>query len=545
MGCNNSTLDRLPAVALCRERCKFVGEALRESYALADAHATHMHSLTTLGPTLCRFFNHFQPQPNPTCYHSSPSPPRLHYEFGNYAPSPPPPPPTSTWDFFNVFENLDKYQVPCSPTQNQAQNKSNFDSHNHNEATEPTTHAMEEIQILFQKASDSGNPISEMLHIGRLRYLPNIAVNPVPCKMMHVFTPSKHLNCMESSRKYQGVHIDKGRSYDENLCSTLNKLCMWEKKLYVEVKDGEKLRVLHEKKCRQLKRMNKKDADAHKIDSLEALIGILATKIKISLQVVDKISSTIRKLMEEDLWPQINRFILSTRFFGMWKEMLECYKSQYKEISEAISVDASSFSSKPSNSHLDELIKLKSEVQNWNLSFSDWIYAQKAHVKALNGWLVRCLPYEPEELLDDGTPPFSPATIGAPPVFVICNKWSRAMDILSEKPVTEALNGFMLNANELLEKHVSDLQQKLTLDKELEKKVKILETEERNMHKVVQARETMIPICRENNNVVHHSDLADIMGLLSGLKHVFDAMERFAASITRVYEVLCQQMEEE
>jgi hypothetical protein len=55
--------------------------------------------------------------------------------------------------------------------------------------------------------------------------------------------------------------------------------------------------------------MNKKDADAQKIDSVKAFIGILVTKMKMSIQVVDKISITISKLTEEELWPQINRFI--------------------------------------------------------------------------------------------------------------------------------------------------------------------------------------------------------------------------------------------
>lgn len=72
----------------------------------------------------------------------------------------------------------------------------------------------------------------------------------------------------------------------------------------------EKLRILHQKKCKELKRMNKKEADAQKIDSVQAFIGILVTKMKISIQVVDKISNTISKLMEEELWPQIKTFIL-------------------------------------------------------------------------------------------------------------------------------------------------------------------------------------------------------------------------------------------
>lgn len=59
-----------------------------------------------------------------------------------------------------------------------------------------------------------------------------------------------------------------------------------------------------------MRRMKQKDADAQKIDSVQTFIGILSTKMKISIQVVDKISITISKLREEELWPQINRFFL-------------------------------------------------------------------------------------------------------------------------------------------------------------------------------------------------------------------------------------------
>ncbi|XP_061346922.1 protein ALTERED PHOSPHATE STARVATION RESPONSE 1-like [Gastrolobium bilobum] len=589
MGCNTSRINGLPAVAMCHDRCKFIDEALRQSYAVADAHAAHMQSLKTLGPALYRFFNRFEIEEennpkssshspfhphskseaaeaesdnadnesqffNPCRYDSSPLSRNVH--FTNYVPSPPPPT-TSSWDFLNLFETFDKYQVPYteekkkeadSDLEVKKKEPSPLTEHNDvNSSVKCFSEAMKEIQILLERASDSGNPILEMLDVGKLRYHRNIAVNPVSCKMMHVSNP---LNCMDSSslgrRMYEGVEIDKGFSYG-NLCSTLNKLCMWENKLYAEVKAEEKLRILHEKKCRQLRRMNKKGADAHKVDAAQTLIGILATKINISFQVVDKISSTICKLREEELWPQINSFIF--RFLGMWKEMLECYRCQYKEIAEAKSLVATSLSRKLSNSHLDEIIELKSEIQNWNLSFSDWIYAQKSHVKALNGWLVRCLVYEPEEITD-ATASFSPGRTGAPPVFVVCTKWSRAMDLLSEKDVIEAVNVFILKVNEILEKHVLDLQQKLTLDKELERKVKILERQEHKMHKVVQARERkMVPVAKKRStniggDAVHHGEL-DIISLQSSLKHMFAAMERFAATIVPAYEELCQQLEQD
>lgn len=59
MGCTTSKLDNLPAVALCRDRCKFLDDALHHSYALADAHVAYLQSLKTVGPTLHQFFEHY------------------------------------------------------------------------------------------------------------------------------------------------------------------------------------------------------------------------------------------------------------------------------------------------------------------------------------------------------------------------------------------------------------------------------------------------------------------------------------------------------
>lgn len=39
----------------------------------------------------------------------------------------------------------------------------------------------------------------------------------------------------------------------ENISSILEKLCMWEEKLYTEVKAQETFRAVHERKCNELK----------------------------------------------------------------------------------------------------------------------------------------------------------------------------------------------------------------------------------------------------------------------------------------------------
>lgn len=57
MGCAGSKLDDSPAVILCRERCAFLDEAVRQRFAFADAHVAYLHSLKAVGLSLDRFFN--------------------------------------------------------------------------------------------------------------------------------------------------------------------------------------------------------------------------------------------------------------------------------------------------------------------------------------------------------------------------------------------------------------------------------------------------------------------------------------------------------
>ncbi|XP_022140687.1 uncharacterized protein LOC111011289, partial [Momordica charantia] len=55
MGCATSKHDDLPAVALCRERCAFLNEAIRFRGAFAEAHAAYILSLKGVGKSLHEF----------------------------------------------------------------------------------------------------------------------------------------------------------------------------------------------------------------------------------------------------------------------------------------------------------------------------------------------------------------------------------------------------------------------------------------------------------------------------------------------------------
>lgn len=77
----------------------------------------------------------------------------------------------------------------------------------------------------------------------------------------------------------------------------------------------EKIRVLHERKSEKLKRLDQKGAEAHKVDMTRQLVRSLSTKIRIAIQVVDKISEKINKMRDEELWPQLNVLIQGYVFF--------------------------------------------------------------------------------------------------------------------------------------------------------------------------------------------------------------------------------------
>lgn len=71
----------------------------------------------------------------------------------------------------------------------------------------------------------------------------------------------------------------------------------------------EKMRVVHDRKVLKLKRLHDRGAEAHKVDATRTIIRSLSVKIGMAIQVVDKISVTINKIRDEELWPQLNELI--------------------------------------------------------------------------------------------------------------------------------------------------------------------------------------------------------------------------------------------
>ncbi|CAH8386104.1 unnamed protein product [Eruca vesicaria subsp. sativa] len=390
-----------------------------------------------------------------------------------------------------------------------------------------------EIENQFVKAAESGSEIAKLLEVGKHPYGRKHA-----SKLLHgVTTPS---TSVAEPPTYADIEEELA-SRSRNLSSTLHKLHLWEKKLYHEVKAEEKMRLAHEKKVRKLKRLDERGAEASKVDTTRKLVRDMNTKIRIAIQVVDKISVTINKIRDEDLWPQLNALIQGlTR---MWKEMLECHQSQCQAIKEARGLGSIKASKKLGDEHLEATSLLGHELINWILGFSSWVNSQKGYVSELNKWLMKCLLYEPEETAD-GIAPFSPGRLGAPPIFVICNQWSQALDRISEKEVIEAMRSFTTSVLQLWE------QDRLETTMMGQEKVRNMDREEQRIHREIQALEKKMVLVAHGDglsvsgNVVYQSDTSND-SLQGSLQRIFEAMERFTDECMRAYDDLLVRAEEE
>ncbi|KAE9448648.1 hypothetical protein C3L33_19458, partial [Rhododendron williamsianum] len=419
---------------------------------------------------------------------------------------------------------------------------------------------LKEIQVQFERASELGSELGKILEVGKFPYKKHGGYHAVSSKMLHVFTPSLPLVSSQPSTSTNAEPSSIANAvpaYLENdddvvvrsgsLSSTLQKLYLWEKKLYEEVKVEEKMRVLHERKSRKLKSLDERGAEAHKIDATRTLVRSLSTKIRIAIQIVDKISVKINKLRDEDLWPQLNDFIQGlTR---TWRSMLECHQSQCQAILQARRLDAVASHKHFSDAHLEATLQLEHELLEWTFRFSCWVGAQKGFVRALNDWLLKCLLYEPEETAD-GVVPFSPSRIGAPPIFVICNQWSQALGKISEKEVVDSMRDFASSVLQLWERDKQEMRQRMMANKDMEKKVKNLEREDQKIHKGIQALDKRIVLVSGTGGGlsvghVYQSETSKTSSLQVSLQHIFEAMERFAANILRTYEELLQRIEED
>lgn len=163
----------------------------------------------------------------------------------------------------------------------------------------------------------------------------------------------------------------------------------------------------------------------------------------------------------------------------MWKSIFKCHRKQLQAIMESKAHSLRANIGPQRESSLRATVALEAELLKWCSYFNRWVNAQKLYVESLNGWLLKCLNQKPEETAD-GVAPFSPSRIGAPPIFVICNDWSEAVERISQERVADAMGSFALKLHRLWERQDEEQKQRIKAEfvsKDFEKQLRILRME--------------------------------------------------------------------
>ncbi|XP_057980600.1 protein ALTERED PHOSPHATE STARVATION RESPONSE 1 [Malania oleifera] len=328
----------------------------------------------------------------------------------------------------------------------------------------PTSMAeiIKDLEAQFTIVCNSANEISAMLEASRAQ-ISSTSSELTAMKMLNPVALIRSASSRSSSSRFlinssssKDEGYESSSDFSEESCmfsgshqSTLDRLYAWEKKLFEEVRSGERFRIAYEKKCMQLSNQDVKGEDPTVVDKTRVAIRDLHTQMTVSIHSVEAVSKRIETLRDEELQPQLLELVQGLA--RMWKVMAECHQSQKRTLDEAKHLLAGT-PSKLAGANKHTVISrtephllarpaanLETEIRNWRACFESWINSQRSYVHALTGWLLRCVRSDAETI----KMPFSPrSSSGVLPIFGICIQWSRFLDAIHENAVLDGLDFF-------------------------------------------------------------------------------------------------------
>ncbi|XP_028770438.1 uncharacterized protein LOC114727834 isoform X1 [Neltuma alba] len=440
--------------------------------------------------------------------------------------------------------------------------------------------AIEDIKDEFENLFNFGKEFSAIIEAGKLPYhswstrLRGFAspflglIFPSVQKCLH---PSSHILSDQITRKGQLLCSTNKTNNQRHvfakfveLSAILEQLYMWGKRLYREVVGEEKLRILYEKRYKRLRDLDGHGAESDKINDAWASVRHMQSEINIAVASISVVSREIDKLRDQKLLPELYKLIEG--LIKLWKYMGSCHLKQFQIVTKAKShvhiLDPSRNRSNPGAT-----LRLERMILNWGICFSNLVNTQKDFVKYLNEWLLRSVLREPEEVVN-GTAPFSPSRIGAPPIFNLCNDWYHTIDSISELGVSKAFSDFASSLNHLYEKQKEEQTQKAGVDyllRDYEDRLKILHKKNRvsfhyNFSPIMAAlrdgEEAEVPLLEgfdesltvlgkilveqraKHREVIRQVNDTASCCLQVGLSHIFEALESYCSENLTAYELL-------
>ncbi|KAG7034078.1 hypothetical protein SDJN02_03805, partial [Cucurbita argyrosperma subsp. argyrosperma] len=620
MGCCYSRLEREETVSRCKARKRYMKQLVKARQAFSATHSLYIRSLRGTGAALRQFSNaetyirrpqqqqqqhhhhHHLPPVLPSPTPRTPPPPPLPIPMSPSSdtwtsitaspalPPPPPPPPSSTWDFWDPFvpsssRTVTEEEWEATTTASEAMVTvtgaassapppsvvSGFSKDTSSTElamvvsrnTKDLVEIIKELDEYFLKAADAGAQLSSLLEVptfssqkkGGQVYNNGWSLSPTLRMWGSNTTPPNAFGKLNG--EITTPNMGNGCAGNSGShCSTVEKLYAWEKKLYQEVKNAEAIRIEHEKKLEQLRKLELKRADYVKTEKTKKEVEKLESQMMVASQAIETTSAEIVKLRETELYPQLLELVKG--LMCMWRSMYESHQVQTHIVEQLKYLNIIPSAEPTSEIHRQSTLQLELEVQQWHASFCNLVKAQRDYVQSLTAWLRLCL------LQISGTPLLRTGQDSR--IYSLCEEWNLAVDRIPDKVASEGIKSFLTVVQAIVVQQAEEHKQKKKADsasKELEKRATQLRSLEskyvsHSMRECSASTRGRDPVQEKQNKVENlrakardekqkHENLVSVTrsmtinNLQMSFPHVFQAMVGFSSVCMHAYEAVYNQ----
>ncbi|KAB2055600.1 hypothetical protein ES319_A11G048400v1 [Gossypium barbadense] len=555
MGCWYSRIDREEIVSRCKARKRYMKQLVKARQALGASHSMYLRSLRGTGAALLQFSNnetttHSHHRTTPPPQQPALPPPPMSPTSDTWTsattaspvlPPPPPPPQSSNWDFWDPF-------VPATESRSATEEEWEASTSVPEvavTATTPTTRAASMApppSVVSGFSKDTGSELAmvvsrnskELVEIVKevdeyfLKAADSGKVYNYGCNLTPTTWAWNRNSKMEGTGKLGGDRTVEngnvgGTILNSSHSSTIERLYAWEKKLYEEVKTVEAIRMEHEKRVAQLRKLELKRADYVKTEKTKKEVEKLESQMMVSSQAIETISAEIIKLRELELYPQL--LDLVNGLMWMWRSMYEIHQVHTHIVQQLKYLNFMPSNEPTSEIHKQSTLQLELEVQQWHSSFCNLVKAQRDYIQSLA-------------------------------------EWHLAIDRIPDKVASEGIKSFLTVIHAIVVQQAEEYKQKKKADsalKDFEKKaaeLRSLESKygpfssmpEMNKYPVVEKR-TKVEMLRakaeeEKNKHEKSASVTRAMtlnNLQMGFPHVFQAMVGYSSVCMQAFESVYNQ----
>lgn len=339
-------------------------------------------------------------------------------------------------------------------------------------------------------------------------------------------------------------------------CSTVERLYAWEKKLFHEVKNAEKIKMEHDKKVEQLRRLEVKRADYMKTEKTKKEVEKLESLMEVAAQAINTTSAEIVKLRENELYPQLLDLVKG--FMCMWRSMYECHQVQMHIVDQLKFLNTVPSIEPTSEIHRQSTLQLEMELQQWHQSFCNLVKAQRDYIRSLTGWLrLSLFQFSKNPLM---------RSIQDSTIYSLCEEWQLAIDHAPDKVASEGIKSLLTVIHAIVVQQAEEHKQKKkseAANKELEKKAAELRSLEgkygpysmpdssgtrngRNPVGEKRAKVEMLKNKAEEEKSKHEKAISmtramTLNNMQMGLPHVFQAITGFSSVCMHGFESVYNQ----